>query len=302
VAGTEGGESTDPSRDPRIAMLAGRQHGVVTRGQLVGLGLDDKGIQRRVHAGRLHRIYRAVYAVGHTKLTREGHFLSAVLACGERAVLSHKSAAELWRLRPAKGPRVDVTVPSGGTRARRGALIVHRSPLPSGHGTVRAGIPVTAPMRTLIDLADCTTRRELERAIDEAHYLGWDLSSLLPVPGRRGAGVLAAVLDDHDAGTTRTKSDFEELLLELCRTYGLPRPMVNQVIGGYEVDFVWPEARLIVEADSWSAHGRRSAFEGDRVRDAALATAGWRVIRITWRRLLREPEVVAAQLAQLLLG
>jgi very-short-patch-repair endonuclease len=154
--------------------------------------------------------------------------------------------------------------------------------------------------RTLVDLADCSTRRDLERAIDEAQYLGWDLSSLRPFPGRRGAGMLATVLDEHLAGSTRTRSDFEELLLELCRNHGLPRPMVNQVVEGYEVDFVWPGAGVIVEADGWSAHRTRAAFERDRLRDATLEAAGWRVIRITWRRLMREPEAVALQLEQVL--
>ena len=283
-----------------MAALARRQHGVIRRRQLAALGLGDRAIENRLRAGHLHRIYQGVYAVGHTKLTREAHLLSAVFACGDRAVLSHKSAAELWRLRPAKGPRVDVTVPSGGTRARRGAVIVHRSPLPAEDVTVRECIPVTAPNRTLIDLADCAPRRELERAIDEALYLGWDLSSLHPLPGRRGAGVLAAVLHDHQAGTTRTRSDFEELLLDLCRQYDLPQPLVNPTIEGYEVDFVWPQARLILEADGWSAHRSRTAFERDRLRDAVLEAAGWRVIRLTWRRLTREPQVVAAQLQALL--
>jgi very-short-patch-repair endonuclease len=144
------------------------------------------------------------------------------------------------------------------------------------------------------------TRRELERAIDEAVYLRMDLTSLQPLPGRRGAGTLARVLEDHSLGTTRTRSDFEELLLALCDRHALPRPLVNQTIGRHEVDFVWPRARLIVETDGWSAHGRRSAFERDRVRDAELQVAGWRVIRITWRRLVEEPELVARQLAQLL--
>jgi very-short-patch-repair endonuclease len=108
------------------------------------------------------------------------------------------------------------------------------------------------------------------------------------------------VLADHAPGTTRTRSDFEELLLALCERHALPRPLVNQVVEGFEVDFVWPDARLIVEADGWSAHGRRSAFERDRVRDAALQVAGWRVIRITWRRLRRAPGGVARQLARLI--
>jgi very-short-patch-repair endonuclease len=293
-------KSRQPPKDLRVAALARRQHGVIRRNQLAALGLGDRAIDNRLRAGHLHRVYQGVYAVGHTNLTREAHFLSAVFAYGSQAVLSHRSAAVLWKLRPAKGPRVDVTVPSGGTRARRGAVIVHRSPIPSGHRTVRERIPVTTPIRTLIDLADCSPRRELERAIDEALYLGWELSSLQPLPGRRGAGMLAAVLDEHRAGTTRTRSEFEELLLDLCREYDLPLPLVNQAAEGYEVDFVWPEARLIVEADGWSAHRSRAAFERDRLRDAALGTAGWRVIRITWRRLMREPGLVAAQLARLL--
>lgn len=290
----------EPWPDVRVAALAARQHGVISYRQLKALGLDKSAVERRVRRGALTGVRRGVYAVGHTNLTPEGHFLSAVFACGDCAVLSHGSAAVLWTLRPLKGPRVDVTVPSGGTRARRGALIVHRSPVPPDHRTVRERIPVTTPNRTLIDLADCSTRRELERAIDEAVYLGWDLSSLQPLPGRRGAGLLSSVLDEHQDGTTRTRSDFEELLLDLCRQHDLPEPLVNQTIEGYEVDFTWPEARLIVEADGWSAHRSRTAFERDRLRDADLGAAGWRVIRITWRRLMREPEAVAAQIARLL--
>jgi very-short-patch-repair endonuclease len=290
----------EPPADVRVAALAERQHGIVSYAQLQDMGLDKSAIERRVRRGGLHRVRRGVYAVGHARLTQEGRFLSAVLAYGDRAVLSHNSAAVLWRMRPAKGPRVDVTVPSGGTRARRGAVIVHRSPLPDEDVTVRDSIPVTTPGRTLVDIADCSTRRELERAIDEALYLGLDLSSVQPFPGRRGAGLLASVLNEHAPGTTRTRSDFEEVLLALCREYGLPEPLVNQRIEGYEVDFVWPDARVIVETDSWSAHGRRSTFESDRLRDAALQVAGWRVIRITWRRVTREPEAVAAQLGALI--
>ncbi len=290
----------EPRADVRVAALAWRQHGLISYRQLKALGLDKSAVERRVRRGGLHRVRRGVYAVGHPPLTVEAHFLSAVFAYGNQAVLSHHSAAVLWKLRPAKGPRVDVTVPSGGTRARRGAVIVHRSPVPPDHRTVRERIPVTTPIRTLIDLADCSPRRELERAIDEALYLGWDLSSLQPLPGRRGAGMLSAVLHEHQAGTTRTRSEFEELLLDLCRQYDLPLPLVNRAVEGYEVDFVWPEARLIVEADGWSAHRSRAAFERDRLRDAALGAAGWRVMRITWRRLTREPGLVAAQLARLL--
>jgi very-short-patch-repair endonuclease len=289
-----------PPPNARIAALAGRQHGVVTRSQLKALGLDRNAIQRRVRAGHLHRIHHNVYAVGHRRLSQHGRFLSAVLSFGGQAVLSHGSAAILWRIRPEREARVHVTVPRGGGRGARMGVVLHRSPIGGRDAASRDGIPVTTPARTIVDLADHLTRRELERAIDEAIYLRLDLTSVQPLPGRRGSGLLAEVLADHAPGTTRTKSEFEEFLFALCRRHDLPQPLVNQVVEGFEVDFVWPEARLIVEADSWSAHSRRSAFERDRVRDAALQLAGFRVIRITWRRLVAEPELIARQLARLM--
>jgi very-short-patch-repair endonuclease len=286
--------------DSRVAVLAARQHGVITRAQLAALGLSDDAIRRRVCAGHLHRVHRSVYAVGHPRLTRHGRLLAAVVSYGDRAVASHRSAAVLWKLLPERGPRVDVTVPGGGGRGRRGAIIVHRSALPAGDVTVRDGIPVTTPVRTLVDLADVLPRRALERAMDEAAYLRLDLRALRPVPGRRGAGQLRRVLAGHAAGSTRTRSELEELLLDLCRRAGLPEPELNQTIEGYEADFIWREARLIVETDGWAAHGTRAAFEWDRRRDAEHTAAGWRVVRITIRRLEEEPEAVAEQLLHLL--
>jgi very-short-patch-repair endonuclease len=288
------------SVDERILALGSRQHGLVRRRQLLALGLQDRDIGRRVRSGRLHRVHRGVYAVGHPRLTLHGRFLAAVLSYGNRAVLSHNSAAILWKLRPERGPRIDLTVSGGGGRARRGAIIVHRSPLPAEHVTVQYAIPVTTPARTLIDLADVLPRRRLERAIDEAAYLRLDLDALRPLPGRRGAGLLAKVLAEHEPGSTRTRSDLEELMILLCRRFGLPQPQVNTVVAGHEADFVWPKVRLIVETDGWGAHRRRTAFEHDRIRDAEHTVAGWRVVRITKRRLEREPGAVAEQLRRLL--
>jgi very-short-patch-repair endonuclease len=205
----------------------------------------------------------------------------------------------LWGLLPERGPRIDVTVPTGGGRSRRGALIVHRSPLPSDEVAVRDAVPVTTPARTVLDLADGLARRELERTLDEAAYLRLDLDGLRPRRGRRGAGLLARVLAEHEAGATRTRSELEERMLALCRRASLPLPEVNSEVEGYEADFVWPRATLIVETDGWAAHGTRAAFERDRLRDAHHVAAGWRVVRITKRRLQREPDAVAAQLRRL---
>ncbi len=120
-----------------------------------------------------------------------------------------------------------------------------------------------SPARTLIDLADVAPRRTLERAIDEAEYLRLDCTGLAPRHGRRGSGVLSSVLAVHAAGSTRTRSDLEEMFLALCDSHGLPRPEVNVHIEGYECDFVWREQRLIVETDGGAAHGTRRAKRRD---------------------------------------
>jgi very-short-patch-repair endonuclease len=241
-----------------------------------------------------------VYAEGHPRLTLQGRFLAAVVACGDRAVLSHRSAAALWGVLPEGGPRIDVTVPSTSGRSRRGAMIVHRSPLGAHEVTRKDGIPVTTPARTVLDLAAVVSRRELERAIDEAAYLRLDLSGLEPRRGRRGGAAIARVLDEHRAGATRTRSELEERVLALCRRAGLPAPEVNASVEGFTVDFAWRAQQLIVETDGWQAHGTRAAFERDRRRDARLTAAGWRVLRLTWRRLRDEPGEVGRELGLLL--
>jgi very-short-patch-repair endonuclease len=285
-----------PAAGRAVLALAERQHGVVTRAQLLELGLTDQGLVRRTEDGRLHRVHQGVYAVGRRTLTSKGRFLAAVVSCGPAAALSYFSAAVLWGLLREGGPRIDVTVPGGGGRRRRGAVIIHRSALPDSDVTVRDGIRVTTPARTLIDLADVLPRRRLERAFDEAAYLRLNLGGLRAIPGRRGRGVLQRVLEAHQPGSTRTRSALEERMLSLCRSFRLPTPEVNAVVDGYLVDFVWRDQRLIVETDGWQAHGTRTAFERDRRRDAALLAAGWRVLRITYRQLESDPAEVAARI------
>ena len=283
--------------DGRVAELARRQHGVVARSQLLSLGLGKSAIGEWVQRERLHPLHRGVYALGHLNMTRNGHFMAAVLACGDKAALSHFSAAVLWGMLGGDG-KIHVTAP--GHRVRRG-LVVHRAPLPAEEITTRAGIPVTNPARTLIDLADVAPRRTLERALDEAEFLRLDCTGLAPRHGRRGSGLLTSVLADHRPGSTRTRSELEELFLALCDKHGLPRPEVNVHIEGYECDFVWPEQRLIVETDGAAAHAGERRRARDLERDADLVAAGWRVIRVTYERLAREPERVVEQIARALM-
>jgi very-short-patch-repair endonuclease/predicted transcriptional regulator of viral defense system len=294
-----GAELTKDPVERRLVRLAVRQHGVVARRQLEALGLGRGAIAARLRTGRLHRIHRGVYAVGLPTLTRNGALMAAVLACGEGAVLSHRSAAELWGLLGGAGRLIHVTVPGQAGRTRPG-IAVHRNALAAGDVTTKDGIPVTRPGRTLVDLADVVPRRTLERAMDEAEYLRLDCTGLRPIRGRRGYGLLRAVLAEHSPGTTRTRSKLEDAMVTLCDAHGLPRPEINASLDGYEVDCLWRAPRLIVEADGWAAHGTRSAFERDRARDAALTVAGYRVVRITRTRLDCEPGAVAGQLRALL--
>jgi hypothetical protein len=295
-----GGQLVKPQLGKRVAATAERQHGVVEYSQLIQLGVSDDVITGWSRDGRLASVHRGVYAVGHAKLSDHGRFLAAVLACGPKAALSHQSAAVLWGLRQPRGPRIDVTVPTPGGRARRRVVVVHRSVVHRGEIENRDGIRVTTPARTILDLAGILTRRQLERTIDEAEFLGLDLSDLAPRPGKRGGALLRAVLAEHDAGSTWTRSELEERMLALCRSAGLPPPRINENVAGFELDFHWPTQKLVVEIDDWSSHRGRGAFERDRHRDATLVELGWRVVRITRARLARDPRGVAAQLARLL--
>jgi very-short-patch-repair endonuclease/predicted transcriptional regulator of viral defense system len=285
--------------DAEIAALAMRQHGVVERGQLAALGLGRGAIAHRVAAGRLHRVHRGVYAVGHPILTANGHRMAAVLACGPGAALSHASAAALWGIRPTNATRIDVSVRERGGRAKRQRIRVHRATgLRADEVTTDQAIRVTTPARTLLDLASSLPRRALERALDQAEVLElFDLTALSAVvrahERERGAGALSRALEHHTAGTTLTKSTLEELMLAICEEHGLPRPKVNAWVEGLEVDFLFAAQRLVVEADSYQFHRSRAAFERDRERDAILARAGHRTLRFTHRQMARNGAMVA---------
>jgi predicted transcriptional regulator of viral defense system len=207
--------------DAELARLAGRQHGVVATRQLSALGLARGGVAARARAGRLHRVHRGVYAVGHTVLTVNGRRMAAVLAAGPGAVLSHASAAALWDIRPTSATRIDISVRSAGGRAKRPGLRIHRTPtLQTDEITAHQGIRVTSPARTLLDLASSLPRRALERALDEAEIRDlYDRRALEAVAlahaGERGARALAEALA-QDGDPVLTDSELEEIMLGLC--------------------------------------------------------------------------------------
>jgi very-short-patch-repair endonuclease len=294
--------------DHSIAALAGAQHGVVSRGQLLTLGLTVAGIDHRLRAGRLVLVHRGVYAPGHSVLRIEGRWMAAVLAAGGDAVLSHATAASAWDLRPIGAGAVHVTLPGDPGRRRRTGIRVHRSATLEPHDTTsHRAIPITTPARTLIDLAATLNGRALEQALDRAEHLALvDFAEfterIAARPGRPGSPSLQALLSRYTAGSTFTRSELEERFLRLCDDHGLPRPETNISIEGSEVDFVWRDARLIVEVDGYRYHRSPSAFESDRERDVVLALAGWHVLRFTWAQLARRPAWVAAAVSRRLGG
>jgi very-short-patch-repair endonuclease len=277
------GKRSKHGADRLIASLARRQHGVVTRGQLIGLGLSADGIDRRLRAGRLLPLYRSVYAVGHRNRSRETAWMAGVLASGPGAALSHRPAGGLWGI-CAAGAHAVVTVPR--QRRSRAGIELHCSPLPPDELTTKDGIPVTTVPRTLFDLAAILELRQLERALNEAEVLRlWDELSLHDLlhryPRRPGARNVKKVLQARSEGPTMTRSDLEVLFLQFADRYGLPRPETNAIVEGFEVDCVWRRERLVIEVDGWATHGTRAAFERDRERSRILQAAGWRCVAVT---------------------
>jgi very-short-patch-repair endonuclease len=299
---------THSAIDVRIAALAARQHGVVSRRQLLALGLKSGAIGSRVRARRLAPLYRGVYAVGHAQLRPEGFRLAAVLAVGPDAVLSHRSAGAVWGLRSWSGVH-ELTVRNANGREDRATdgLRIHRCvTLRDDEVTRLDGIPITTVARTLVDLAALLRDHELRRAIESAEQQGmFDLRKVERVlshhPGMPGTPRVRRLLEEFRAhGVTLTRSDLESRMLQLCLAHGLPRPQVNRHRDGREVDFRWPAHRLVVETDGWATHRIRRACEADRGRDRRLAVEGWRSIRVTHRQVRDEPAAIAADLRILL--
>jgi hypothetical protein len=294
--------------DTLIADLAGRQHGVIARRQLMELGLGREAIRRRLVIGRLHEMQPLVYAVGHTVLSQEARWMAAVLACGPDAVLSHWSAAAHWRIRDRRSGPIDVTSPS--KTKSRASIRRHYVVLPADEVTVERGIPVTTPPRTIFDLAaGGAPGYVVESALrqSEFHRL-YDPLSLHDVldryPGHRGVRSIRPALARLAEAPGATDSRLEDRFLPFLDRHDLPRPHLNAWLEAgdrrFKVDCLWPAPKQIVELDGWEGHGTRTAFRDDRERDRKLRVAGYGVTRIPWSALDDEPEAVASDLRALI--
>jgi very-short-patch-repair endonuclease len=304
IDGVSGVVLVEERDDAAVARIAAAQHGVVSRAQLVAVGLGRSAIAHRLSNARLHRVHRGVYLVGHPVPTRFGPHAAALLSCGDGAVLSHQTAAALWGFADDQGPGIDVTVAGRDCGTRTGIRAHRVRRLHPSDRTRKSLLPITAPTRTLLDLAEAVPQRHLERAIAEALVRRLTTEAKLErllegSPGRRGSRALRSLLDQAK-GPALTRSEAERHLLALVRAGNLSPPETNARLGPYEVDFLWRQARLIVEVDGYAFHSSRTAFERDRARDAELQRGGYGVLRVTWRQLTEQPHAVLVQIAQLL--
>jgi very-short-patch-repair endonuclease len=284
--------------------LAAKQHGVVARGQLLQAGLTPRQIEWRIHTGRLHETHRGIYLVGHAVPPPLALEQAALLACGEAAVLSHRSAAHLWNLLryPASAP-VWVTVPPG-RNATRSKINVRRAHVPRGDIRKRHELRLTSPPRTVLDLSLPLDEGELESVVAEAEFKSLASYAELKAQlegneGKRGVAKLRHILD-LPGGPKRTRSRGERAMLRLLRRAGITGFETNARTHGYEVDFLWRDLGIVVELDGWDGHSGRVAFERDRLRVARLVAHGLTVVPVTGRQLRDDPSGVVARLARTL--
>jgi very-short-patch-repair endonuclease len=283
--------------------LATQQEGAVRYDQLRTAGLTLGEIRHLVDAGGLHVRYRGVYIVGHLAFAPMANEAAALLACGSRAVISHRSAAYLWGLldRPDE---VDVTLVGVRRRPQDGLSLHYTAGLGSRDVVEKGCVRLTSAARTIVDLASEASFLQLEALIAEARakriLRSGELERAVRRAGRRkGVRRLKAILRSH-AGHALTRSETERLCRRLLEAAGLPQPITNQRLAGCEVDFLWPDARVVLEVDTITFHGHARAFEWDRRKTMVLENAGYHVIRVTRRQLREEPLWVIAHIARAL--
>lgn len=283
-------------RAQRTWRLVARQHGMVSRAQLLALGYSRAAISHRLAKGRLFAVTRGVYAAGRPDVSRPGQMMAAVLASGDGSVISHEAAAELWRLRRRERGPIDVSV-ARPSRARRSGLVVHRRTFLTRDVVTRCeGVPVTGVPLTLVDLAATVSTRHLEAAVNMADSL--DLldpagvrRALSRFPHIPGVTHLRRLLDAHSFRLT--DSELERMFNRLVGRASLPAPRTQRFVSGHRVDFVWPEIGLVVETDSLRYHRTPMQQRRDAERDHAHLLAGVESVRFTHHQVAyAKPHVI----------
>ena len=282
----------------RVAELAACQHGNVTYAQVRAIGLSAAEIDARSACGWFIRRHRGVYAVGHVPSTPESRWFAGVLALGEDAVLSHVAAGAHLGIVPGAAV-TEVIVPTTAGYRKRDGIIVHRQRLPAAHATIHRGIPITTPIRTLLDLAALLSVRALAKAFEQAqvrlHVAPAPLAAeVISRPRQRGNAKLRRILLGA-VDPAAVRSVLELRFLRLCAEYGIPRPEVNVRIGDWTPDFLWRDWGLVVETDGYDFHRTAAARRRDAIKDDFLRGIGLEVLRLTWAEVTECPSATAAR-------
>ncbi len=283
--------------------VAARQESRVSRAQLVELGYSSDEIDGLLKRRHLNPEHRGVYALGAPPWTLKGAIWSAVLAAGDNAIVSHRSAAYLSGYLPSvpKIESIDITITSGRSESKPGIRIHHSRLITSADIQHVGGLRVTRAARTMLDLAATVPEAEFEEAFDEAVFKnGLRRAQVEDVLARNaGAKGIRRFRDlwEAEQGNMRNRLAAEKRMALLIEAAKLGNPASNAPVGERRVDFLWPELRVIVETDGYGTHGKRSSFEADRARDAGLSALDYYVLRFTWRQLTSEPYFVVARLA-----
>jgi very-short-patch-repair endonuclease len=290
--------------DLAASRIAAGQKTLVTTEQLVACGLHDDAVTYRLKTGRLHTVFRGVYSMGCGELPPLALELAALLACGERSFLSHRSAAFVWGLRETPTADVEVSVVRRCCKSREGMRVhriqkIHRAELRR-----HEGLWISSPARVALEVAAGATGDELadlvDRGVEGRVFTPRELKAVVARHrGRRGVARLAEVLGTEDAMTI-TRSQAEKAFLRLIRDARLPEPLVNQKLGRYVPDFMGRDQRLIVELDSYRFHGGPGGFHNDHEKDLAYRDAGFDVLRPTRNHVVRQPARVLVSVVRAL--
>ncbi|MEV4421369.1 type IV toxin-antitoxin system AbiEi family antitoxin domain-containing protein [Patulibacter sp. NPDC049589] len=287
------------------AVLARRQHGVISRSQLRSLGFSDGQVDRAIAAGRLHPVHRGVFALGHDRLSATGRISAAVLACGAGAAAGYRSAAAIWSVRPSSNPRVEVVIPRRSALSRSGIVVHCHAAVEPDEVTTLDGVPVTTVGRTMLDTAAVLGRDPLRSAIKQAEVLRlFDLFEVRKLlarhPRHRGARALGEVLRSW-TDPARTRSDLELEFLAVCARHGLPRPLMNGTFEGLEIDALFPDHGVAVELDGGRFHENPLQRDDDYEKRARLEAAGWRFVAFTSRQVFDRGGAFPAEILRRLL-
>jgi very-short-patch-repair endonuclease len=288
--------------DSEIARLARAQGGAVGRAQLRAMGFGRGAIDHRIDRERLHRTLRGVYLAGHSAETELAPYWAALISGGPASYITAGSALELYGAAEPEGGPVHITVIAGRRRKRRGVL-PHRTRRfnPQDFGLLDGVLPITSPARAALDYAEYATPRQLERVVNVLHYKGLaspqDLHDVIArTPGRHGTPLLKAVLARHE-GPVRFRSGGERIVLAILKRARLPRPEVNAIAEGEEIDFLYRDPKVAIELDGGAAHGTPAAVDRDRRKDAYMRSKGYEVLRYSWWQIEEETEAVIAEIS-----